>query len=124
MIIIAVVVGMKFSGKHLMLAIETDFDLENVLAVKTILCEAVKATGATILGTLEHKFTPQGYSAVVLIAESHASIHTYPECKPLQRAFIDYFTCGNIVPHKFAKYIFNNLKINKLNILSNKTIKR
>ena len=71
---------MKFNGLHLMLAIETDFDLEDTAKVGLILKNAVKATGATILGTLEHKFTPQGYSAVVLIAESHASIHTYPEC--------------------------------------------
>ena len=52
---------------------------------------AVAASGATLINSLEHAFTPSGMTAVMLLAESHASIHTYPEH---QACFVDLFTCG------------------------------
>jgi S-adenosylmethionine decarboxylase len=55
--------------------------------------EAIRASGATLLDELSHKFSPSGMTAVLLLAESHASIHTYPEH---QACFVDLFTCGRI----------------------------
>ncbi len=52
---------------------------------------AVKASGATLLNSVEHIFPPDGMTAVVLLSESHASIHTYPEHRS---CFVDIFTCG------------------------------
>lgn len=52
---------------------------------------AVAASGATLLNSIEHSFTPSGMTAVMLLSESHASIHTYPEH---QACFVDLFTCG------------------------------
>ncbi|HEV3003820.1 MAG TPA: adenosylmethionine decarboxylase [Pirellulales bacterium] len=52
---------------------------------------AIKASGATLLDELYHEFSPSGMTAVLLLAESHASIHTYPEH---QACFVDLFTCG------------------------------
>ncbi|HVC96276.1 MAG TPA: adenosylmethionine decarboxylase [Pirellulales bacterium] len=54
---------------------------------------AVSASGATLLGELSHEFSPSGMTAIVLLSESHASIHTYPEH---QACFVDLFTCGRI----------------------------
>ncbi len=51
--------------------------------------DLVKATG---LGVTEHRFEPQGVSVVVVIAESHVSIHTWPEHG---YAAVDVFTCGD-----------------------------
>ena len=121
-----IIIKMEFKGKHLMLAIETDFNLQQTARVKAIMLNAVKATGATILKTSQYKFKPQGYSLVILIAESHASIHTYPECgsNGCGRAFIDYFTCGNIAPHKFKQYILKHLKIKHIKIIEDNLVER
>lgn len=52
---------------------------------------AVKASGATLISSVQHSFTPSGMTAVMLLSESHASIHTYPEHGA---CFVDLFTCG------------------------------
>ncbi len=56
---------------------------------------AAKECGATILDDLFHQFQPFGVSGVVLIAESHISIHTWPENG---FAAADIFTCGEMQP--------------------------
>jgi S-adenosylmethionine decarboxylase proenzyme len=53
---------------------------------------AVEASGATILNRTHHVFPPDGLTAVYLLSESHASIHTYPE---FGACFVDLFTCGD-----------------------------
>ena len=58
-------------------------------------CEyAVRCSGASIIGIRSHQVEPQGVSVVILVAESHLSIHTWPE---YGYAGIDYFTCGDRV---------------------------
>lgn len=52
---------------------------------------AAEATGATVLNTCVQRFDPQGVTAVAVLAESHASLHTYPESGVV---FWDCFTCG------------------------------
>ena len=52
---------------------------------------AVNSVGATILAHLAHKFEPCGVSVVLMLSESHASVHTYPE---YNACFLDIFTCG------------------------------
>lgn len=56
--------------------------------------EAVKLSKATIVASTFHKFSPFGVSGVVLIAESHVSIHTWPEYR---YAAVDIFTCGETI---------------------------
>jgi len=64
--------------------------------IEKTLTEAVKRSGATIVATTFHTFSPFGVSGVVVIAESHVSIHTWPEYR---YAAVDIFTCGdNIDP--------------------------
>ncbi len=55
---------------------------------------AVAAGGATLVELVVHQFAPQGVSGVAVIAESHLSVHTWPE---LGYAALDYFTCGDHV---------------------------
>ena len=62
--------------------------------VRTALGQAVAAGGATLVELVVHQFAPQGVSGVAVIAESHLSIHTWPE---LGYAALDYFTCGDHV---------------------------
>lgn len=81
-------------GRHLLATLEgCDADLLNDPAfLINSIEQAATATGATVLHTASHHFTPHGVTVVVLLAESHASLHTYPEDR---RAFWDCFTCGS-----------------------------
>lgn len=63
--------------------------------------------GAEVLGDSFHRFSPQGVSGVVIIAESHLSIHTWPEHG---YAAVDIFTCGTTVrPEKAAEVLVEKL---------------
>ncbi len=65
--------------------------------IKDVFIDAARLSKATILDSKFHQFDPFGVSGIVLLAESHFSIHTYPEDKFV--AF-DVFTCGNMQPQK------------------------
>ena len=68
--------------------------------VKNITTNLAKKYGFTIVGMSEHAFDPQGYTFVLLLAESHISVHTYPED---HYADVDCFTCGTQDPDIFLK---------------------
>jgi S-adenosylmethionine decarboxylase len=102
---------MPLKGEHLIMTLKVKNDLEDTKFLKKMLFEAIHKSKATIINYVEHKFQPQGYSIVILIGESHASIHTYPENKGL---FIDYFTCGDIKTNIFKQYILSKLKVEQV----------
>ncbi len=71
--------------------------------VKDILVGAARACGATIVDVAFHEFNPFGVSGVVVIAESHLSVHTWPEYR---YAAVDIFTCGDVIrPEDAAAYV-------------------
>ena len=73
-----------------------------------VLKNAAIAGNATILHTYAYKFQPQGVTAIVVISESHLSIHTYPE---EGMAAVDIFTCGtNCDITKMMDYIIEQLE--------------
>ena len=65
-------------------------------ALKELLCEAVLRGHGTIVTEVFHTFSPHGVSGVVVIAESHVAIHTWPE---LGYAAVDIFSCGTTLDH-------------------------
>lgn len=73
--------------------------LQNKAGLQQTMRAAAKAAGASVQGYTEHSYEPQGYTLVLLLSESHASIHTYPEHNA---CFVDIFTCGTACrPEKF-----------------------
>ncbi len=68
--------------------------LNDVAFVKQAMLAAARDSGATIVADAFHHFSPHGVSGAVIIAESHLSIHTWPE---YGYAAVDLFTCGNTV---------------------------
>jgi S-adenosylmethionine decarboxylase len=89
--------GMKFAGTHLLLDIWGASRLDNPQHIDEALREAAIIAGATILHSHFHHFTPNGgVSGVVVLAESHISIHTWPE---RDFAAVDIFMCGDCDPH-------------------------
>jgi len=88
-------------GRHLLLEL-FDCDSEsinNLEAVKSSLIEAAKRAQATIVDVVFHEFNPFGISGVVVIAESHLSIHTWPEYR---YAAVDVFSCGEVLQPEIA----------------------
>ena len=85
---------MKSLGKHLIVELyECNVERVNdVVQVERIVTEAVKLSKATIVQPVFHQFSPHGVSGVVVIAESHFSIHTWPE---YGYCALDIFTCGD-----------------------------
>ena len=101
---------MKALGKHVLVELyDCDYKLLNdINFIKEVMLEAAKKSGATVLGESFHQFSPQGVSGVILIAESHLSVHTWPEHG---YAGADIFTCGTRVkPEKAAEVIIARLK--------------
>ena len=69
--------------------------LDSVPGVEASLNEAVVASGATAVSSAFHKFNPVGASGVIVLEESHFSIHTWPETG---YASADFYTCGDCDP--------------------------
>jgi S-adenosylmethionine decarboxylase len=100
-------------GRHI--AIDTwgvDFDLlNNADLLQHHMIEAAEACGATVLSVQAKQFEPQGATVLVLLSESHISIHTYPE-----RGFaaLDCYTCGETVdPEVAIEFMVKALKPEK-----------
>jgi S-adenosylmethionine decarboxylase proenzyme len=81
-------------GTHLLLTLSDCRAalLNDADGLKALVQRAAEATGATVLQIVAHRFQPQGTTVVAVLAESHASLHTYPES---QTVFFDCFTCGS-----------------------------
>jgi S-adenosylmethionine decarboxylase len=62
-----------------------------VEAIQRVMVEASRRAGATIIDQRFHRFTPQGVTGVLILAESHLAIHTWPEHR---FAALDLFLCG------------------------------
>lgn len=81
--------------------------LDDPRALESVLLAAAKAAQCEVLGSLHHKFEPQGASVVVLVAESHLSIHTWPENG---YAAVDILTCGKTLPDAGVESLVQSLK--------------
>lgn len=89
--------GVKFAGTHLLVDLWGASRLDDPGHIDAALRMAAEAAGATILHGHFHHFTPNGgVSGVLVLAESHISIHTWPE---RDYAAIDIFMCGACDPH-------------------------
>lgn len=71
--------------------------------------QAVEEIGLTVLSEAEHQFTVggEGYTGILLLSESHASIHTYPEHRYLA---VDIFSCGEIDPNPALESLIEYLQ--------------
>lgn len=90
---------MRTEGNHLLLEYWgcDPVILDDLDRVEKLMVQAAQATGARIVETVFRPFRPQGVSGVVVIEESHLSVHTWPEAG---YAAVDLFTCGDCEPKK------------------------
>jgi S-adenosylmethionine decarboxylase len=90
--------GLKFAGTHLIVDLWGAHNLDDGATVERMLREATITCGATLLYVHVHRFSENGgISGVAVLAESHISIHTWPE---RGYAAVDIFMCGGAEPHK------------------------
>ena len=109
----------KYAGIHLLAEFWGGKIIENSKEIEKILIGATKAAKNTPLEITIHKFSPQGITGVVLLAESHIALHSWPEFNYLA---IDIFTCGDKAkPYKALNYLKKVFKPKKVVI---KEIKR
>ena len=108
---------MNALGRHLLLELfDCDSDaINNLEAVKTALVEAARRAQATIVDVVFHEFNPFGVSGVVIIAESHLSIHTWPEYR---YAAVDVFSCGDVLqPQVAADYLVEQFGASRASVV-------
>jgi S-adenosylmethionine decarboxylase len=104
-------------GRHLLIELfDCDPDvINNLEAVKGALVEAARRAQATIVDVVFHEFNPFGISGVVVIAESHLSIHTWPEYR---YAAVDIFSCGDVLqPEVAASYLVEQFAAERTSIV-------
>ena len=88
--------GIVFAGKHLLIDLWGGSHLDDIKYIKTTLEKIINECHATLLHIHLHRFTENGgVSGVALLAESHISIHTWPE---RDYAALDVFMCGEVSP--------------------------
>lgn len=111
---------MKILGRHLIVEYaQCNSELLNNLdKLEEFMNESVRKAGATIVKSTFHRYNPQGVSGVVVIAESHISIHTWPE---YGYAAVDFFTCGDSVdPYRAFDYMKEKLECKESTVLEMK----
>ena len=89
----------EFQGQHF---VASYYDCDEIALsdrseLANVLVDAAKSSGAQILDSCRYHFDGAGFTMIVLLSESHASIHTYPEHKA---CFVDLFTCGDACDHE------------------------
>jgi len=100
---------LSHQSKHLLLELyRCDCEkLNDESFLRCILNRAARLANATVLNLISNKFEPQGVTAIALLAESHISIHTWPESS---YSAVDIFTCGqNMIPELASQYLIESL---------------
>ncbi|MCT0247917.1 adenosylmethionine decarboxylase [Synechococcus sp. CS-205] len=105
-------------GKHCILELY-DCDsgkLDDEAFLRDAITTAAKRAGATLLNLITHRFEPQGVTGLALLAESHISIHTWPESG---YAAVDVFTCGDhTMPERACQVLGEELEASSCNLKS------
>lgn len=103
-------------GNHLIIELyDCDADIiNNTKTVEDTMIQAVKISGATMVQSVIHQFNPHGVSGVIVIEESHFSVHTWPE---YGYCALDIFTCGEEIDYYSAlQYLKETWHAGSLNV--------
>jgi len=84
-----------YAGNHLIIEVMNGHGLDDEARIQQAFRDCVTTCGATLLHIHTHKFSPQGVSGVAVLAESHISVHTWPE---IGYGAFDVFMCGDAKP--------------------------
>jgi S-adenosylmethionine decarboxylase len=110
--------GLRYAGTHLLVDLWHAQHLDDMGRIERMLEDAVEACGATLLELKLHCFSPNGgISGVAVLAESHITIHTWPE---RNYAAVDIFMCGACRPHRALPILQNAFCCSQLTVTEQK----
>lgn len=100
---------MNSLGRHLLAEFyDCQADVLNSPArIEALMNEAARLSGATVVQSVFHMFSPHGVSGVVVVEESHLAVHTWPEHS---YAAVDYFSCGEVDCDAAVRYLAEHLR--------------
>ncbi|PKP84369.1 MAG: adenosylmethionine decarboxylase [Alphaproteobacteria bacterium HGW-Alphaproteobacteria-2] len=108
--------GRVFAGTHLIIEVVDGTGLDDEARIAQAFRDCVETCGATLLHIHTHKFSPQGVSGVAVLAESHISVHTWPE---IGYGAFDVFMCGDAQPWRAvgvlkAAFVTDDVRVTEL----------
>ena len=107
-------VNKRYIGSHIIADFWNCSYEDDHKALLNLLTESAHVSNAKILSSLSHQFEPCGSTAILLLAESHISIHTWPEYNYIA---IDVFTCGHdMKPEAAIKFLKEKLQPQQVTI--------
>ncbi len=88
--------------------------LDDPRAIATMLRRAAAEAGATVVAEVVHPYSPHGVTGVLVIEESHFTLHTWPEAG---YAAVDFYTCGKVRPEVAARVLGQELAAERVELL-------
>ncbi len=106
---------MESLGKHIIAELFNcdEYHLNDLKKIEEVMMAAAQLSKATIIKPFFHQFSPYGISGVIVIAESHFTIHTWPE---YGYAAVDVFTCGDLDTQVALDHIKTELRSEKCTV--------
>ena len=105
--------GVTFAGTHLIIDLYDAQQLDDQAHIERSMRACIEASGATLLHIHLHPFEPTGVSGVAVLAESHISVHTWPEAG---FAAFDVFMCGDTEPEKCIDILADAFKAKNVEV--------
>lgn len=109
--------GLRFAGTHLILELWQASGLSNRALVESALLASAEVAGATLLKMDVHVSSSGGITGVAILAESHISIHTWPE---RGYAALDLFMCRDAMPHRELPILGSAFSPSRITMLEHK----
>ena len=110
--------GLVYAGTHLLIDLWGARNLDDIAVIETAMRDSVTACGATLLHLHLHQFSPNGgLSGVAVLAESHISVHTWPE---RGYAAFDIFMCGSCNPYAAIEVLKGALEPERIQLAEQK----
>ncbi len=110
--------GAVFAATHLIIDVAEGAGLDDEARIRDALLACTEACGATLLHLHTHRFSPQGISGVAILAESHISVHTWPE---IGYGAFDVFMCGDTDPQAAIPVL---ARLFQTNAVTTRTLRR
>ncbi len=105
--------GVRYAGVHIIIDLFGAKRLNDISFIEKVMRDCIKASRATLLHIHLHPFEPNGVSGVAVLAESHISVHTWPDD---DYAAFDVFMCGDTLPEACAPILAKAFKAERMEV--------
>ncbi len=104
-------------GRHLLAELHgCDAEISNdPERLRPLMLQAAEKAKAHVIGEVTRRYAPQGVTCLLVLAESHFSLHTWPEAR---YAAADFYTCGSLLPELALELLRDGLRATRFDLLS------